>query len=346
MVATTQARHEEAIAIVVARGILMAAASLGASLPEIIGAAGLDAATLATDDARVSHETIQTLVAESVRRSRNDNFGLHMAEMLHANIVLPLPLHYALRSSPTVEEGARRLIRYSRLIADYAAFELTRTSARRAHFSFRAHTRLPGRQLTECVLAVICLWLRLNCERDFRLHEVSFTHPRPASIVDHERIFRTRVRFNRSVDELVFDSAQLAWPLMHGDSQLASVLDQFLEQIVPPMFATPSFVMLVRQKISERMTGAVPSMAVIAECLHLSQRTLQRRLSDAASSYTGLVDAVRRERAARHLEDASFSISEVAFMLGFSDVSTFHRAVKRWYGTTPAKVRGSALKHV
>jgi AraC-like DNA-binding protein len=341
-----QPRHEEAIAIIVARGILMTATSLGASLPEIIGAAGLDAATLATDDARVSHEVIQRLVAESVRRSSDDDFGLHMAEMLHADIVLPLPLHYALRSSSTVEEGARRLMRYTRLIADYAAFELTRASARRAHFSFRAHTRLPGRQLTECVLAMIVLWLRSNCVHDFRLHTVSFSHSRPASIVEHERIFRTRVRFDRGVDELVFDSAQLAWPLAHGDSQLARVLDQFLEQTVPPAFSTPSFVTRVRQKISERTQGAVPSMASIAECLHLSQRTLQRRLADAASSYTELVDTVRRERAARHLEDPSFSISEIAFMLGFSDVSTFHRAVKRWYGTTPAKMRGSALKHI
>src|SRR5262249_41308869 len=159
----------DAISMSLAQGIVLAAARQGVSPPELIAAAGLTSAELAHPERRVAHATIQTLVGESVRRTADPDFGLHMAELLRAaQAALPAALHYALRSSPTVGEVARRVTRYARLISDYVEFELA-TDERTARFRLRGHTVLPGRQLSECALATAILWLRSNCGRDFVL---------------------------------------------------------------------------------------------------------------------------------------------------------------------------------
>lgn len=83
-----------------------------------------------------------------------------------------------------------------------------------------------------------------------------------------------------------------------------------------------------------------PSLADMARALHMSPRTLQRRLDAKGVRFQALVDAMRRELAERYLDDARLSIAEVAYLLGFSEVSAFHRACKRWTGKSPGQLRG------
>jgi AraC-like DNA-binding protein len=332
------------IAIGVARGILLTAANRGASIPELIAGTGLDPIALGTSHARISHQSIQDLVAESVRLTGDDDFGLHMAESLSGHIVLPAPLHYALASSPSVEAGARRLIAFARVLSRYASFELLIAQGR-AHLCFRSHLYAPGRQLMECLWASVLLWLRSNCNHEFKLYEVSFTHAQPASISEHERIFRSAVHFGRSLDQLIFDSAVLGSRLLHSDPELALFLDERVERVCAPTGDPSRFVALVKHRVRESLRGVVPSMATVAAALNMSARTLQRQLTSAVISYRKIVDDVRRERAGYLLHHTSTASSEIAFMLGYSDVATFHRAVKRWYGTTPAAVRRLRHQH-
>ena len=78
----------------------------------------------------------------------------------------------------------------------------------------------------------------------------------------------------------------------------------------------------------------------MAKQLHLSARTLQRRLAEHHTTFQDAVDAVRSELARQYLKDPRLGVSEVAFRLGYSDLSTFDRAFKRWTGMTPREFRG------
>jgi AraC-like DNA-binding protein len=80
-------------------------------------------------------------------------------------------------------------------------------------------------------------------------------------------------------------------------------------------------------------------MQRVARDLGTSRRTLQRRLADAGASYQGLLDETRREAAERYLTESSLSIAEVAYLLGYSEPSAFHRAFKRWFGRSPQGFR-------
>src|SRR5262249_26354698 len=147
------------------------------------------------------------------------------------------------------------------------------------------------------------------------------------------------IAFDCAANAIVFDAAQLAWPLVHADPDLLRVLDAYLERFAAPVAQASEFVLQVRRKIFENLHSGAPSLADTARSLCVSRRSLQRRLRNGPRSYLALVAAVRRECAVHPLENSHASISEIAFMLGFSEVSTFHRAVKRWSGRTPAELR-------
>ena len=88
--------------------------------------------------------------------------------------------------------------------------------------------------------------------------------------------------------------------------------------------------------------GAV-TLAEAARALHLSERTLQRRLDEAGTRFTELVDEVRKDMALRYVRDPRLALGEVAYLLGFAEPSPFHRAFRRWTGRTPLAVRREAV---
>ena len=97
-----------------------------------------------------------------------------------------------------------------------------------------------------------------------------------------------------------------------------------------------------RQLIVKQLEDDGVELAGIAAQLNLSTRSLQRLLQEQGLSFTQLVDGVRRELAERYLADATLDLTDIAFLLGFSEQSAFQRAFKRWMGKTPAAFRAGA----
>jgi len=96
---------------------------------------------------------------------------------------------------------------------------------------------------------------------------------------------------------------------------------------------------VVRRRIREASHGPLPEMASVAAALAMSPRTLQRRLAGQRTTYRRLLSEVREDLACQHLAESRLSIAEIAFLLGFADVTSFHRAFKRWTGQTPRTYR-------
>jgi AraC-like DNA-binding protein len=97
----------------------------------------------------------------------------------------------------------------------------------------------------------------------------------------------------------------------------------------------------VKTAIVERLPSGAPSAEIIAADLAMSARTLQRRLADADASYSVILESVRRELAAQYVTDASRSLAEISFLLGFSEQSAFSRAFRRWHGRSPTEARSA-----
>ena len=99
----------------------------------------------------------------------------------------------------------------------------------------------------------------------------------------------------------------------------------------------------VAVRVRSRLIDELPSGGVneiqVAAALHMSRRTLQRKLRDAGMSYARELDGVRRELAERFIRDRSLTLSEITYLLGFAEISSYSRSFKRWTGMAPSAYR-------
>jgi AraC-like DNA-binding protein len=95
----------------------------------------------------------------------------------------------------------------------------------------------------------------------------------------------------------------------------------------------------VQRALTARVAGGDTRIGAVARQLAISGRTLQRRLAAEGVSYQELLEDARKEAAGRFISDATLAIGEVAYLIGYSEPPSFHRAFKRWYGMTPETFR-------
>jgi AraC-like DNA-binding protein len=325
------------------RLVLATAARAGVGSRALLAAVHLSESELADPDARVRQPVFERLLEEAIVRSRDANLGLHAGELTH-DVRMPDALHYALNSCTTLGEQYRLACRYSAFVNANATLELEpdgRTT--RLTHELRGATALARRHLAERVLAALTLAGRRHAGAHFAPREVWFTHPVPEDTSEHERIFRAPIRFSAPVDALVLDTAQLESPVRDADPALRRVLEDYLEGLLPQT-EPEDLLEAVRCRVREGTHGRLPSIDAVAHALAMSPRTLQRKLSAQGTTYQELVTEVRKDLARQHLTDSRLSISEIAFLLGFSDVSTFHRAFKRWTQQTPSAFRRAGIR--
>ena len=120
---------------------------------------------------------------------------------------------------------------------------------------------------------------------------------------------------------------------------LRKVLEQHANEIAVQLPAMDGLVLEVRRALASRIAKEDVQIQSVARALAISTRSLQRRLAAAGVTYQDLLDQTRREAANRYLRVATFSIGEVAYLLGYSEAAAFHRAFKRWTGMGPQEFR-------
>ncbi|HVV88176.1 MAG TPA: AraC family transcriptional regulator [Kofleriaceae bacterium] len=321
------------------------AAHSGVPAAELLRAAELDPALLTDLDADLFHADELGLWAHAARLTGDRDFGLHLAEWL-----LGFPpeqfdvLAFAARSSDTLRDNYRRVARYLTVIHDgiYLSLEEEGDVARLVH-GHRVEPAVPPRHPIEGQLALALLQGRRAIGESFAPRVVRFVHPRPADQREHQRIFRAPVEHGAPRNVVVFDRALLDRRQHHADRKLAAMVDRQLEALLAKVPDHQRVVPAVRSAMVDALPHGEPAIAAIARKLHMSPRSLQRRLRDEGTSFAASLSAVRHELALRYLHDRRIAIAEVGFLLGFVDVSSFYRAFRRWTGLTPAEHRRVAF---
>jgi AraC-like DNA-binding protein len=161
-------------------------------------------------------------------------------------------------------------------------------------------------------------------------------------VSEQERIFGAPVRYGCPRNEVVLDRALLDRPQRHAEQRLLAVLDRQLGALLSGLPQSRRFRDVVMHSMMDELPEREPVVATMAAKLRMSERSLQRRLQSEGTSFAEVLSDLRRDRALHYLKDGRISIGEVAFLLGFLDVTAFHRAFKRWTGSTPAEYRRSA----
>ncbi len=312
---------------------------------------GIDDAEVAGSGAsravRVSVETLDAYSSLLAEELASPNLGLEAGQTLPRGVYGLF--EYVVRTAPTLRQVCERMTRYHALVNPVIRFAFT-TSGQLAvirHFVV-GRSNVLGRQTNELVVATMLTWLRELEGESFSPTEVCFAHPPPADTSSHAAYFRCPIRWDMGENRLAFPTALLEAPIPVTDGALAEVLQRQAEAVlatipVPAPHANP-WLAAVRRRVAELLTDGAPSAALIARPFRMSVRTLHRRLADAGLTYHTLLDDVRRELADAWMKEEARSLSEIAFMLGFSELSSFTRAYKRWTGAPPSRARSVAAR--
>lgn len=168
------------------------------------------------------------------------------------------------------------------------------------------------------------------------------TCERPADLSDLHRVFGRSLICEAPQAKLVFDRRALEQARRPAENLLLRALDEFADRALEAVPPVEDVAGLVAAELRGRLVGGPPDLDAVARSIGLSSRTLQRRLSEAGTSFAGVLDEVRRERARALLAGPHVAMAEIAYLLGYAEQAVFTRAAKRWFGTAPSRARNVA----
>jgi AraC-like DNA-binding protein len=321
--------------------ILQAAEALGANPAELAANVGFDPREADDPEARMSSVIEDALWREGARLLNDDDFGLHVAELLRpGNFDV---FDYVIRNAPNLYGAFERWARYNRIEHDVAVISLLdRGSQVRIE-----HTLVRGavqhRHSAESTLAAQVVGAEQLTGVCLKPVAVEFRHAAPVDLREHVRIFGVAPSFLCPVNAILWTREALDRPVLAADPALSRVLERQAQAILAALpDPARSYADRLRVWLVRNLEEDEPTLARAARELKLSERSLQRRLAAEGLTFDALLEEVRHTLALRYLEDPHISISALAFRLGYSDASAFHRAFRRWTGTTPTQLRKAA----
>lgn len=322
--------HTASVSLAYVRGLVDYLTAHHIALPPTVSAW----ATLPRD-ARITMTEYAEALDRAATLGNDINLGLHVGEsirLLHYGV-----LGYVALSSETLGQALQHYRRYQALAAEIG--QRIETHDERIRISWTPGGGPPHRHAAEANLAAWIGFARWIVDQPLPLIEVEFRHAKPADTSEHLRIFGCQPRFDRPRHALTLDVELLQQPLPQADQEMRVLMERHASKRLTRLNQGETLIERLRSFIQQQLASENIRLENAAAALNLGARALQRRLADEGHSFRELVDSVRREQAARYLDDPDIDLCEVALLLGFSEQSAFQRAFRRWYGDTPHALR-------
>ena len=336
-------RGRPMISLAAAIGLIDAIKAAGGDPDRILNSVGLSRSTFANAHGFVAASDFAQILEEAARSTGDDCFGLHFGE--HYNPKNIGPLTYVVLNSPTIAAGFKNAGRYLRVHNEAASVSFTVEGrwAYARHLLIGLTVESP-RQHNEYSLAVALGLIRLMAGSQWAPVEVQFAHKSPHETSEHVRVFRAPVSFGHATNAFVVDREFAERSVPAADERLYPVLKQYLDRVLKEMPRESGLLASARRAVGESLREGDPKLGSVAARLGVSARTLQRQLRDQGLDFKRLVEDTRQRFSQSYLRDRKNTLTEVAYLLGYSEVSAFNRAFKRWTGSTPSDYRRQARR--
>ncbi|WP_437938965.1 AraC family transcriptional regulator ligand-binding domain-containing protein [Sorangium sp. So ce341] len=311
------------------------------ALADLFARHGVHRAALDSITARVPQDGALALVQEICDRSDDDNLGLHLA--LEASPSWMAILGVLGMSLANVREAIEVCAEYARRFdgnLSKSIYLVDEDGLPHIRCGPRSHEPPWPRHFAEADLAANLLMLRRFTGTTIQARWVSFRHAPPADLTEHAALFGTTdLRFRAPMNELVLPATTLDLPHRSADPALAAYIRGQAEALLEAR-GGDDLAGAVRQSLRDALErGAQPSIGGVARSFKMTSRTLQRRLADAGARFSTLLEEVRCERAIALLRHPHGCLEDVAERVGFSDVRSLRRALKRRTGRTLTELR-------
>ncbi|TNG00943.1 MAG: AraC family transcriptional regulator [Gammaproteobacteria bacterium] len=299
--------------------------------------AGIDTAALNKSMVRIPWKQA-VIVWKEISDKVDPAFGLSVSRAWQPSDFHSLGC--AFMSSNTLRDALNRIIRFNSLVYDVVTYSLVEKDEN-ALLSYKANYDIHD----EPAISEDTRWaIVLNaCRRiygeDLNPVEVTFWHDEPKAAKDKfVAYYRCPIKFGEKNACMTFSKEVLDKPLPASNHELALTLDRTLNDYISK-FQQEGIIARTKSVISELLPSGHINSQMVADALHMSPRSLQRRLAVVDTTFRYLVEQVRQDLAESYLADKTYSMIEITYMLGFSSQSSFSRAFKRWSGMTPQDYR-------
>lgn len=320
--------------------MVRAAEARGARTADVLRKAGVTRELLETPDARIAAPAVMA-IWESLRERTADP-----TLQLFAPASLPFGAYrvidYLVAASATVGDGVTRFARFFGIISETVSLTIVeRGNEHRLWLAATGEGSVPSIYV-DYVFSALVTRIRMRIRPELRVRRVELRRAHPPDPEPWVRVFQAPIHFGAAADCLCFSDEEWGAPTALADDALARLLEEHARLIAPGGVQGPTG---IKADVMRALSAGLPegsSAAGVARTLHMSVRTLQRRLASEGTTFREVMEAARGQLAQAYLADPRVSIGEVAMLLGFSDASSFNRAFRRWTGESPGRWRRSA----
>ena len=251
-------------------------------------------------------------------------------------------LYYVMASSGKLGDALRRLARYSKVTNEALVFGYREGNRLIISLSYSGVPRHSDRhQIEFCMFAALRICRVLTGHNLIPQH-FSISHYRSEGTSEMARFVGRKVEFGADTDEIALDIESRELPLAYSDPYLNKLLQKDCEAALADRKGDVS---QLRTRVENAISSQLPHGRVLAEdiarSLGMSKRTLARKLLDEGLNFTDILQQLRHDLAVHYLHDRKLHISKIAWLLGFTEVSAFTHAFRRWTGKTPSQMRAA-----
>jgi len=248
------------------------------------------------------------------------------------------PIGLAALSSENFGAAIDQMARYKQLTCPEEILQEKDDGEWRIQFHWLLADEVESPVLIECAFSWVLSIARQGTGTRLSPVQVEFVQPR-AHVKTIERHFGCPVVCGALRNAIVFRAADAQRPFVTRNAELLAMLAPQLEEELKQENKDENFAERVRIAIQQKLTGRRPTIEDIADALHVSSRTLQRRLQEEGSGFQRVLDEARHQLARHYLNNSFLELNEAAYLLGYEDGNSFVRAFRTWEGVPPATWR-------
>lgn len=302
--------------------------------------AGLDPDALPQAGERFAFPAVKRLWALVQEVTGDPCYGLKVGRQWHPSAAHALG--YAWLASDSLLESFQRLVRYYRVIT--TSKEVVEFVSKREGYWFswddsQSYYGISDIEYDEGFAAVIAL-CRISAGDRMSPQRIRMRRDPPPCQQEFTEFFRAPIEYSADENSMLFDRSRIEASLPSRNIQIAMECERIIERYLAQLDRDNIAARIKAQLLVELPSGTVTEEDV-AKSLHLSVRTMQRRLHEEGTSYKQLLDDTRREIALQYIRDRTVSINEMTYLLGYSEPANFSRAFKRWTGQSPRAMRAA-----
>ena len=310
--------------------------ALGVRAPAVLRRAGLPQAFINQPRVLLNTEELFALWRAVGEVSTDPSIGLLLGTETKTERFHPIGL--AALSSENFGSAIDQMARYKQLTCPEEVLQEKDDEEWSIQFRWLLADEVEPPVLIECCFAWVLSTARVGTGTRISPVRVEFVQPR-AHVKTIERHFGCPVVCGTPRNAIIFRATDANRPFVTRNAELLGILAPRFDEELKQENGDENFLERVRIAIQQRLTGRRPTIEDIADALHISSRTLQRRLQDDGSSFQRVLEEARHQLARHYLNNSVLELNEAAYLLGYEDGNSFVRAFRTWEGIPPARWR-------